>query len=84
LNTTARKNDKIADKFSPYMSHMTYFVLKADLANQIGNFDEKKALAEAMQIHASKELKTEADLKTVESRPMTAESQTTKKYDTII
>ena len=29
LNTTARRNDKTLDKCSPYMSHMTYFVLDA-------------------------------------------------------
>lgn len=40
LNTTARRNDKVIDKFSPYMSHMTYFVLKADLACPIGSFNE--------------------------------------------
>lgn len=40
LNNTARKNDKTIDKFSPYMQHMTYFVLRADLATQIGVFNE--------------------------------------------
>jgi hypothetical protein len=47
LNTTARKNDKVIDKASPYMTNMTYFVLKADLAFAIGTFDEKKALADS-------------------------------------
>ena len=36
LNSTARKNDKVIDKFSPYMSNMTYFVIKAELAFPIG------------------------------------------------
>lgn len=49
LNSTARKNDKVIDKFSPYMQYMTYFVLKADLAHQIEVFDEKKVMAETMQ-----------------------------------
>jgi hypothetical protein len=44
LNTTARKNDKTIDKFSPYMQHMTYFVLTADLAHPIGSFDEAKQM----------------------------------------
>jgi len=44
LNTTARKTDKTIDKFSPYMQNMTYFVLKADLATTIGNFDETREM----------------------------------------
>jgi len=48
LNTTARKNDKVVDKFSPYMQHMTYFIMTADLAHQIEVFDEKKLMAESM------------------------------------
>lgn len=44
LNTTARKNDKVIDKFSPYMQHMTYFVLTAELAHSIGSFDEAKQM----------------------------------------
>ena len=53
LNTTARRNDKVIDKFSPYMANMTYFNLKADLAFPIGLFDEKKAMQE-MNTDASK------------------------------
>lgn len=41
LNSTARKNDKVIDKFSPYMSNMTYFVIKAELAHPIGAPDDK-------------------------------------------
>ena len=44
LNTTARKNDKVIDKFCPYMQNMTYFVLTAELAHSIGSFDETKEL----------------------------------------
>lgn len=40
LNTTAKRNDKVIDKFSPYMNHMTYFVMKANLAYPIGQFNE--------------------------------------------
>jgi hypothetical protein len=53
LNTTARRNDKVIDKFSPYMANMTYFNLQADLAFPIGLFDEKKAMQE-MNSDASK------------------------------
>lgn len=35
LNGTARKADKCADKFSPYMQNMTHFVLNAQLAGPI-------------------------------------------------
>lgn len=48
LNTTAKRNDKVIDKFSPYMNHMTYFVMKANLAYPIGQFNEQRALAEAL------------------------------------
>lgn len=41
LNTTARRNDKTLDKFSPYMTHMTYAVLEAKLAYPIGSFIDK-------------------------------------------
>lgn len=50
LNTTARRDDKTLDKFSPYMSHMTYAVLEAKLAYPIGSFDEKKETADATLI----------------------------------
>jgi hypothetical protein len=40
LNTTARKNEKTNDKFSPYLSHMTYAVIQANLSFPIGVFDE--------------------------------------------
>jgi hypothetical protein len=49
LNTTARRNDKTLDKFSPYMSHMTYVVIDAQLAHPIGSFDEARDLAEAQR-----------------------------------
>lgn len=49
LNTTARRNDKIIDKFSPYMQHLTYFVLNAYLAFPIGSFSQTKDLAEAQK-----------------------------------
>ena len=49
LNTTARMSDKIQDKFSSYMSHMTYCVLEAKLANPIGAFDEKKEIGERIE-----------------------------------
>lgn len=41
LNTTARRNDKTLDKFSPYMTHMTYAVIEAKLAFPIGSFVDK-------------------------------------------
>lgn len=35
LNNTAKKADKCFDKFSPYMQHMTYFVMNVQLAASI-------------------------------------------------
>lgn len=45
LNTTARKNEKTIDKFSPYLINATYCVLQANLSYPIGSFNEEKDLA---------------------------------------
>lgn len=45
LNTTARKNEKTVEKFSPYMAHATYCVLQAQLSYPIGSFNLEKELA---------------------------------------
>lgn len=39
LNTTARKNEKTVEKFSPYLINATYCVLQANLAYPIGSFN---------------------------------------------
>lgn len=66
LNTTARRNEKTVEKFSPYLSHATYFVLQANLAVKLGSFnheaemeshqkeEEKKAAAEGMAEEAAR------------------------------
>lgn len=74
LNTTARKNDKVIDKSSPYMSNMTYFVLKADLAFAIGSFDEKKALADSARSVVNPALASQGHL-SEQSRLGSANSQ---------
>ena len=45
LNTTARKNEKTIEKFSPYLINATYCVLQANLSYPIGSFNEEKELA---------------------------------------
>ena len=45
LNTTARKNEKTIEKFSPYLVNATYCVVQANLSYPIGSFDEQKDLA---------------------------------------
>jgi len=39
LNTTAKRSEKTNDKFSPYLVHNTYVVLKANMAYPIAYFD---------------------------------------------
>lgn len=45
LNTTARKNEKTMEKFSPYLNLSTYGVIQANLTHPIGVFDEAKEMA---------------------------------------
>ena len=48
MNTTARKNEKTIEKFSPYLINATYAVIQANLSYPIGSFDPEKEL-QAMQ-----------------------------------
>ena len=45
LNTTARKNEKTVEKFSPYLINSTYCVLQANLSYPIGSFNIEKEMA---------------------------------------
>ena len=45
LNTTARKNEKTVEKFSPYLINATYCVLQANLSYPIGSFNLERELA---------------------------------------
>jgi hypothetical protein len=45
LNTTARKNEKTVEKFSPYLINATYCVLQANLAYPIGSFNLEREMA---------------------------------------
>lgn len=45
LNTTARKNEKTIEKFSPYLINSTYAVIQANLTFPIGSFSLEKELA---------------------------------------
>ena len=44
LNTTARKNEKTIEKFSPYLINATYVVLLANLSHPIGSFNHDKEM----------------------------------------
>ena len=48
MNTTARKNEKTIEKFSPYLMNATYCVLQANLSYPIGSFNEEKDLEALM------------------------------------
>ena len=45
LNTTARKNEKTVEKFSPYLINATYAVIQANLSFPIGSFNAEAELA---------------------------------------
>lgn len=57
LNTTAKRSEKTNDRFSPYLVHNTYVVIKANLAYPIEFFDEQAEVAKfnAIDLAASKE-----------------------------
>jgi len=44
LNTTARKNEKTVEKFSPYLINATYCVIQANLAYPVGSFNLEREL----------------------------------------
>ena len=44
LNTTARKNEKTIEKFSPYLINATYAVIQANLSYPIGAFAVEQEL----------------------------------------
>ena len=47
LNTTARKNERTIEKFSPYLNNATYAVIQANLSYPIDAFDSTAELAAA-------------------------------------
>lgn len=67
LNTTARKNEKTIEKFSPYLSNATYAVVQANLSYPIGAFVLEDELHKAtMGAEATEESKgAPADAKSV-------------------
>ena len=63
LNTTARKNEKTIEKFSPYLINATYAVIQANLSYPIGSFNMELEMAAQTSkgesaIEESKETKT--------------------------
>jgi hypothetical protein len=69
LNTTARRNDKTLDKFSPYMTHMTYAVLEAKLAYPIGSFVDKVGVDNPVSETALSGSASQAGIQEGEQRP---------------
>ena len=70
LNTTARKNEKTIEKFSPYLINATYCVIQANLSYPIGSFNLENELSAAQSqlggeslIEESKDAKTVSDPK---------------------
>ena len=53
LNSTARKNEKTIEKFSPYLIHATYAVIQANLSFAVGSFKLEEELAAATMGDAS-------------------------------
>jgi hypothetical protein len=45
LNTTARRNEKTTEKFSPYLNLSTYAVMISNLSYPIGSFSHEKEMA---------------------------------------
>ena len=65
LNTTARKNEKTIEKFSPYLMNATYSVMLANLSHPIGSFDHAKEVNKS--ISKDQEIKDEDDEEKKES-----------------
>lgn len=45
MNTTAKKNEKTMEKFSPYLNLATYAVVVANLSYPLGSFNLERELA---------------------------------------
>ena len=60
LNTTARKNEKTIEKFSPYLIHASYAVIQANLSYPIGSFNLENELAAGQSLNAGESLAEES------------------------
>ena len=60
LNTTARKNEKTIEKFSPYLINASYAVIQANLSFPIGSFNLENELAAAQSLNAGESLAEES------------------------
>ena len=66
LNTTARKNEKTIEKFSPYLINATYAVIQANLSYPIGSFNLEAELSAAQSAIGGESLNEESkDAKTI-------------------
>ena len=77
LNTTARKNERTIEKFSPYLNNATYAVIQANLSYPIDAFDSAAELAAATATEEESKAQPKADMKKsskelMESQPATS------------
>ena len=77
LNTTARKNERTIEKFSPYLNNATYAVIQANLSYPIEAFDSTAELAAATATEEESKAQPKADMKKsskelMESQPATS------------
>ena len=63
LNTTARKNEKTIEKFSPYLNNATYAVMQANLSYPIGSFNHAAEMAAAATSRDGSALEESKDAK---------------------
>jgi len=89
LNTTARKNEKTIEKFSPYLINSTYAVIQANLTFPIGSFNLEKENAKHASLAGESVEESKGDPKsstrqtaTMETASVAAESNAAMKGQT--
>jgi len=73
LNTTARKNEKTIEKFSPYLINATYAVIQANLSFPIGSFNLEAEIA-ALGSIGNESVEESKDAKTLSKQAETLQS----------
>lgn len=74
LNTTARKEERAIERFSPYLVFGTFYVISVDIAYNIGEFNEQEELKKLMPPPEEEEAK-EDDAQAEEEVKSAAESE---------
>ena len=73
LNTTARKNEKTIEKFSPYLINATYAVIQSNLSFPIGSFNLEAEMAALASI-GNESVEESKDAKTLSKQAETLQS----------